>query len=209
MPYIYTCAYEAAVKGLPLERSLHLEFPEDASISPNSVHSLFGPSLLKVLITEKGKQNTTVYLPKDLWWYDQDGNAWNGGTEVSVSYPPGGEIRWFAKEGAVIPTAEGCTHLQDALFEHVVLLVFPIKTATKQISSTYFEDDGVSELHTGRYTVWEYCVTEGQLTITKAKGGAPSKKNRIVTVRIAGGQTFSFDPDTFEAGASRSYAIEG
>jgi alpha-glucosidase len=209
MPYIYTCAYEAAVKGLPLERSLHLEFPDDDSLSPDCVHSLFGPSLLKVLVTEKGKQSTTVYLPKNLWWYDQDGNAWEGATEVLLSYPSGGEIRWFAKEGAVIPTAEGCTHLQDALFEHVELLVFPIKTADKQVTSTYFEDDGVSELSTNRYNLWKFKVSGNEMTITKTKGGAPVKKNRIFTVRITGGRTFSFDPDTFEEGVSRTYAIEG
>jgi hypothetical protein len=91
----------------------------------------------------------------------------------------------------------------------VELLVFPIKTADKQVTSTYFEDDGVSELSTNRYNLWKFMVSGNEMTITKTKGGAPVKKNRIFTVRITGGRTFSFDPDTFEEGVSRTYAIEG
>ena len=162
------------------------------------------------MVTEKGKDKADVYLPQDLWWYSKDGTAFEGGTNLELPYPPGGESLWFAKEGSVIPTAPGLTHLQSGVFEKVELLVHPCKTIGKEVQSTYFEDDGSTELAIKRYNRWEFQVTDHSLVITK-KVGALDKK-RIFTIKVPEGYTvsqFSFDPDTLKEGEHMVVAISG
>jgi alpha-glucosidase len=208
MPYIYTCAFEACTEGIPIERSLLLEFPDDDQIKKDEVNSLFGPSILKVLITEKGMSKKDVYLPKGLWWYDKEGKPWKGGITLSLDYPPEGEVIWFAKEGSVIPTAPHVRHLESGLIDIVHLLVHPCKTRGMTVTSYYFEDDGSTELANKQYNLWEFTVSEDSLLITK-KVGRVSKK-RVFNLQLPLGYACSqesFNPDSLLEGESLHVAI--
>ncbi|MGE4585467.1 MAG: TIM-barrel domain-containing protein [Sphaerochaeta sp.] len=212
MPYLYTCAYSAATEGIPLERSLHLEFPEDDAIAVDCVHSLFGPSILKVLVTEKGKTETSVYLPKGLWWYSKEGNAYRGGSECVVPYPCDGSVQWFAKEGSAIPTTRGVQHLRSALFTEVVFLVFPCLTEQKTVTTQYFEDDGLTELDQQSYNLWECAVTRNSVRVTKLRQGIEGKGKRMFRIEVPAGFSCSdsvFDPDALQEGQSRLLSIIG
>ncbi|MFA5354838.1 MAG: TIM-barrel domain-containing protein, partial [Thermodesulfovibrionales bacterium] len=210
MPYIYTCAYEAAVEGKPLERSLHLEFSNDPAIKGDEVNTLFGPSILKILVTEKDAKEVPVHLPQGLCWYSKDGLAYEGGTELLLSYPCDGSIQWFAREGAVIPTAPHLKHLESALFEEVHLLVYPCKTEGKRVLSSFFEDDGLTELERGQYNLWEFEVAEKTLRITKQVGKVRKKRSFhfVLPTGYALSETM-IDPDTMEEGESRLFEIIG
>ncbi len=84
------------------------------------------------------------------------------------------------------------------------------KTTGKEVQSTYFEDDGSTELAIKRYNRWEFQVTDHSLVITK-KVGAMDKK-RIFTIKVPEGYTvsqFSFDPDTLKEGEHMVVAISG
>ncbi|HKM05729.1 MAG TPA: TIM-barrel domain-containing protein [Sphaerochaeta sp.] len=210
MPYIYSCAYEAATQGLPIERSLVMEFPFDASIKGDEVNSLFGPSILKVLVTEKAKTEVCVYLPQGLWWYHKDGDAYEGGVSLTLSYPCNGEVLWFAKEGSVVPTSPTLRHLDSGLFDELDLLVFPCRSEGMVNVSTYFEDDGKTELHKEEYNLWEFEVSEKTLRITKKMGRIT--KQRVFRLVVPEGFTLSetfFDPDSLEEGESRLIQILG
>jgi alpha-glucosidase (family GH31 glycosyl hydrolase) len=206
MPYIYSCAYEAAVEGTPIERSLHLEFPDDLGLKCDTVHSLFGPSLLKVLVTEKGCHEAHVHLPKGLWWYDKTGMAIEGGCDLTVPYPCNGEMVWFAKEGSAIPTAPHLTHLGTAFFEQVEFLVFPVRTTGKEVVSTYFEDDGKTELHKQNCNLWSLKVTENQVVVSKTKAAHDEPAGRLFTLRV-GTRKFEFNPASLKRGESISFAF--
>jgi len=206
MPYLYSCAYEAAVEGKPIERSLHLEFPEDKALKSDTVHSLFGPSLLKVLITEKGCHEARVHLPKGLWWYDKAGMAIEGGCDLTVPYPCNGEVVWFAREGSAIPTAPHLTHLGTAFFEQVEFLVFPVRTTGKEVVSTYFEDDGKTELHKQNCNLWSLKVTENQVIVSKTKAAYDEPAGRLFTLKV-GTRKFEFNPASLKRGESISFAF--
>lgn len=208
MPYIYTCAYQSAVEGVPIERSLHLEFPEDENIRSDEINSLFGPNLLKVIVTDKGVRSAVVHLPRGLWWYDRDGVAHQGGTTLEVDYPYNGPSQWFAREGSVIPTAATPTHLESGIFDAVEHLVYPCIGESTPVRSLYFEDDGSSELSYGRYNLWHFEVTESELTIIKVVGGL--EKKRTFTFTAAPGYTLSqttVDPDDLDEGERLTIAI--
>ena len=53
MPYIYTCAYQSAAEGSPSSARSTLS-SRDENIRSDEVNSLFGPNLLKVIVTDKG-----------------------------------------------------------------------------------------------------------------------------------------------------------
>lgn len=208
MPYIYTCAYQAATEGLPIERSLHLEFPHDKAIKSDEINSLFGPNLLKVIVVDKGVETAVVHLPKGLWWYDRDGAAHKGGTTLEIDYPYNSPSQWFAKEGSVIPTAPNLTHLQSGIFDEVQLLLHPCIDGTKAIRSQFFEDDGSTELSYGKYNLWEFEVTQSTLVITKRVGGL--KKKRTFTITAPQGYTLSttvIDPDALREGEHLTITI--
>ncbi|ADY12235.1 TIM-barrel domain-containing protein [Sphaerochaeta globosa] len=207
MPYLYTCAFEAATEGKPIERSLYLEFPDDTKLRGDELNTLFGPNILKVLVTEKGKNSADVYLPQGVWWYSKEGIAYEGGTSLRLSYPADGQVLYFAKEGSVLPTAPGLMHLQSGLFEHVELLVHPCITENEVVSS-YFEDDGSTELATKGYNRWEFKVTDHSLVITKLVGTL--EKKRTFTLKVPQGYVVSqqsFDPEALGEGESLVIAI--
>ena len=207
MPYLYTCAFEAATEGKPIERSLYLEFPDDTKLRGDELNTLFGPNILKVLVTEKGKNSADVYLPQGIWWYSKEGIAYEGGTCLHLSYPADGEVLYFAKEGSVLPTAPGLMHLQSGLFAHVELLIHPCMTE-KEVVSSYFEDDGSTELATKHYNRWEFKVTDHSLVITKLVGTL--EKKRTFTLKVPHGYVVSqqsFDPDALGEGESLVIAI--
>lgn len=172
MPYIYSCAFEAALEGKPLERSLHLEFPEDEAIKENEVNSLFGPSILKVLVTDKGKKTATIYLPKGVTWFNaESGKRTEGGTELTIPYPCDGKVRWFAQEGSAIATSPILKHLKKGLFEVVEFLIFPMTKKGITRTTTYREDDGQTSLDLGAYNEWDCTVGDSSLVMTKKKSG--------------------------------------
>jgi alpha-glucosidase len=90
-------------------------------------------------------------------------------------------------------------------------LVHPCQNRQERVVSSYFEDDGSTELvlHAA-ITLWEFQVTDHSLVITK-KVGAMDKK-RIFTIKVPEGYTvsqFSFDPDTLKEGEHMVVAISG
>jgi alpha-glucosidase len=201
MPYIYNCAFEAALEGKPLERSLHLEFPQDEAIREDEVNSLFGPSILKVLGTEKDTGTAKVYLPKGSVWFDSERrHSIEGGTQTMVEYPCDGKIRWFAKEGSAIPTSPGLKHLDTGLFEVVEFLLFPMTKETEVCTTRYREDDGMTSLDLGAYNEWECTVGFSSLVMTKKKSRVQGK-HRSFCFTVPQGYTIedkSFDPDAVQ-----------
>lgn len=203
IPYIYTCAYHAATEGVPLERSLSFEFPEDSEVTSNDVNSMFGPSILKVLIVDKGQEKAQVYLPKGQWWYDKEGKVYEGGSSLTVSYPPNGEAQYFVKEGSVIPTAINPTNLQSALFNEIELLIHPVISKDKIYESSFFEDDGQTELSEHSFNLWKFIVRDSEIEIIKVSGGA--SKSRLFTFKTPPNYSLSqtiLAPDTIKTGES-------
>lgn len=178
MPYTYNCSIEASRTGTPLDRPLFLEFPDDAGIDDRDSNTLFGPSILKVLAVEPGVQSVSVRLPGTLWWYaSHDGKLYRGGSVLDVSMPLN-EIRWFAKEGSIIPTSPALSQLTTGIFPVLDFLVFP--PLDKQTAEyRYIEDDGKTELSLDRWNEWLVTVIydsasgNGSVTLRCIKEGLP------------------------------------
>ncbi|GMF61652.1 unnamed protein product [Phytophthora fragariaefolia] len=75
LPYIYTLGYHAHSEGLPIARSLLMEFPTD-TVTHNIDHQfMLGDALLVTPVVNKGATTVTGYFPRGTWYnifyYDQ------------------------------------------------------------------------------------------------------------------------------------------
>ncbi len=153
MPYTYNCAIMASLHGLPIERPLFLEYPEDRHLNELDPHCMYGPSILKVLVVRESYLATTVRFPSSDSWYDPvEHYLYQHGGSALVKVPFEG-ARWFAKAGSVIPTSPGLGKLNTAYFALVDFMAFP-PDKTEERVFTYFEDDGKTEWSLGRYNEW-------------------------------------------------------
>ncbi|MFH2113497.1 MAG: TIM-barrel domain-containing protein, partial [Spirochaetota bacterium] len=189
MPYTYNCAVEASRTGIPIERPLFLEYPDDPLLDDQDVNSMYGPSILKVLVVDEGAHSATVRFPSPESWYDPlEQRLHAGGSRAEVDVPLQG-ARWFARVGSVIPTSPDLKKLDTACFPLVEFLVFP-PLAGGDIGSVYFEDDGRTELELGRYNEWLISVSydaaacKGRVSVSARHQGlvgqSPARRFTIV-----------------------------
>lgn len=73
-PYVRSLCDEAAATGLPLQRPLFLEFPEDAALFAVQDQYLYGPDLMVAPVIEEGATAREVILPGDGPWR----HVWSG-----------------------------------------------------------------------------------------------------------------------------------
>lgn len=88
-PYVRTLCTEAANEGLPLQRPLFLEYPEDPSLYAIQDQYLYGADLLVAPVIEEGAAARRVMLPgADRWIHCWSGKAFGPGWH-DVSTPLG------------------------------------------------------------------------------------------------------------------------
>lgn len=205
MPYTYNCAIEASLRGIPIERPLFLEYPEDNHLNELDPHYLFGPSILKVLVVREGVLSTTVRFPSSDSWYDPiEHTVYRNGGASQVSVPFEGS-RWFAKTGSVIPTSPGLIKLNTAYFALVDFMIFP-PDKSEEKTFVYYEDDGKTEWNLGRYNKWTIRLSydndthRGSLEILEEHHGGMDKDP---------GRVFRFSlPDFFQFAGSNPAEIK-
>ena len=102
MPYIYAQAKLSADNGLPMQRALLLEFPDDPGAWMIDDEYMFGEQLLVAPMLESGKSRT-VYLPGNGKWIDyQTGKKYSAGwNKIECGHLP---IVILVKDGSAIPT---------------------------------------------------------------------------------------------------------
>jgi alpha-glucosidase len=139
LPYIYSGFYQSAQTGLPISRTLAIEFPFDERVYFERFQNqfMFGDALL-VAPTISTKIETEVYLPKGDWYRLSTGDRYKGGKIVTVPSPLT-DLPVFAKAGAIIPmqsVVQNTAQKSDGILE---LHVWNGKQANEFV---YYEDDG-------------------------------------------------------------------
>lgn len=147
LPYLYSVFYEASQTGLPVQRSLAIDFTHDAKIYEAAYHNeyLFGPSLL-VAPVESTRDIAKVYLPAGRWYYLYNGACYDGNTELLIECPIS-RLPVFVRAGAIIPMAGPKQNTREknlTLELHVY--------AGPDSSFIFYQDDG----ETFRYREGEY-----------------------------------------------------
>jgi alpha-glucosidase len=100
---LYSAFYEASVNGLPVQRSLAIDYTFNSKIYDARFHNqyLFGPSIL-VAPVESDKEFVKVYFPPGIWYSIYDGEKYSGNLETIVESPIH-KLPVFVKGSSMIP----------------------------------------------------------------------------------------------------------
>jgi len=139
LPYIYSLFHDASQTGLPVQRSLAIDYTHDYRIYDGKFYNqyLFGPYFL-VAPVESDKEFVKVFLPHGEWYYLYNGQRYAGDSEFILECPLH-KLPVFVKAGALIsmqPASSNTKTITDKLILHVY---------TGQSSSfVFYEDDGAT-----------------------------------------------------------------
>ncbi len=101
MPYLWAQAHDSSARGVPMLRSLFLEFPEDAGSWRVDDEYLLGSSLLVAPLMKEGVGKRDVYLPPGRWTDYQTGTVYQGGWHsIAAADLP---VVVMVRDGSVIP----------------------------------------------------------------------------------------------------------
>lgn len=98
--YIRDVYNESATKGLPIMRSLFIEFPDDPKSWEETTHYLFGSDLLIAPVVTEGATHIPVYLPKGCNWIQVFTKKVYPGGQIYKIAVTLNTIPVFCKEGA-------------------------------------------------------------------------------------------------------------
>lgn len=175
IPYLYSCAHEAAATGLPVMRALVLEDRADPNAWAADVQYLLGPDLLVCPVTRVGAQAQDVYLPRGSWvdyWTGEihAGGAWK---QVPVTLE---RMPLFVRGGAVLPLGPDEEWVGQHDGGEMTLVVYP--TADGLAAGRLLHDDGQTDV----------AYRDGVMTVS-----GPSPGYALVGRLAATGQTVPVD----------------
>ena len=179
LPYLYSIFYEASQDGLPVLRSLAIDYTHDPRIYDPLFENeyLFGPSLL-VAPVGGDAAFASVYLPSGTW-YNLYTDAPAPGGKTTVVPLTLDRLPVYVRGGTILPmqslvqsTAEAPT---DTLSIHVYQGDAPG-------SFTYYEDDGNTfGYQKGQFykRTLRYDPVARTVTLEAAEGSSPSRFHRL------------------------------
>jgi alpha-glucosidase len=139
LPYIYAAFNESAISGLPVARSLAINYTFDEKVYWWKYQNeyLFGDNLL-VAPVSCNQQAASVYLPQGGWYRLSSGEYYKGNSEVVVNAPLN-DLPVFVKASGIIPMQ---SDIQFTAQKPSPTLELHIYNGEKPNSFTYYEDDG-------------------------------------------------------------------
>ena len=147
MPYIYTLAQESHRTGVPMMRSIALEYPTDPgaySVEANNEFLLGGDFLVAPVFTDSDVRNG-IYLPAGDQWVDYwTGALHEGGTVLNGHPAPLDRLPVFVRAGAVIP--QGVVARNASLVPEdapITVVAYPQGESTFEL----YEDDEVTRAY--------------------------------------------------------------
>ncbi len=123
LPYIYSCAWEGHLSGLPVMRPLFLEFPEDEGSYHADDQFMLGDRILVAPILERVPRRK-LYLPPGRWFDFLTNREYEGPGYHEVPAPIA-RLPLLVREGAILPTLCGVPRLEEERFTDVNLEVWP------------------------------------------------------------------------------------
>lgn len=150
MPYIYSSFYQASQTGMPVQRSLCINYPFDDKVYDNNYQYefLFGDDMLIVPLTSK-ETSKKIYLPGGDWYNIYTDKKITGAKEFTQEAPIF-ELPVYIRSSAIIPLQSAVQSTKekpsDTLYVHIY-------GGDEKNVFTYYEDDGA----TFSYKTGNYC----------------------------------------------------
>ncbi|MFC5407661.1 TIM-barrel domain-containing protein [Cohnella soli] len=167
LPYLYSLFYEAHRSGLPIVRSLVMEYPEDRNVYNVCDQFLLGESLLIAPVYRPGVVSRAVYLPEGVWYDERSGERFEGGKHVLADAPLE-SMPVFAKAGAIVPRQALRQSTGEASNGELSVIVHTGGGERTSGRFVQYEDDGRTyAFESGAYRVreWRFEETEEELKL--------------------------------------------
>jgi alpha-glucosidase len=179
LPYIYSLFYDASKTGMPVQRSLALNFTQDHRVYTYQNQYMLGPSIL-VAPVESHKELLKVFLPHGDWYDLYTGKQFNGNTEIIVECPIH-KLPVFIKAGSVMPMQQAADHTGVKQEE----LIFHIYTGNESSEFLYYADDGSTfKYQQGEYItrLIKYNGAENKVTVSEETGNFKTDFNTLKVI---------------------------
>ncbi|HLZ17388.1 MAG TPA: glycoside hydrolase family 31 protein [Cyclobacteriaceae bacterium] len=168
MPYIYSLFYDASQSGMPIQRSLAIDYTHQPQVYDGQYQHqyLFGPGIL-VAPVESHKDLTKIYLPAGEWFYLYTGKIYSGDQEIMLECPIH-KLPIFVKAGSVLPMQKALMNTAEKTDE----LILHIYCGKQSSDFVFYKDDG----ETFRYQQGEFAKrkleyrAENKVIIGKTEG---------------------------------------
>jgi alpha-glucosidase len=175
LPYLYSLFYEATKTGMPINRSLAIDFAFDDTLYDHRFHNqyLFGPALL-VAPVESNKELTKVYLPEGNW-YDFYTDEQHAGKQITIADCPLDKLPVYVKGSSIIPMRKQAGTTVDDHGDTVEIHVYKGETPN---TFELYEDDGETfSYQNGNFykRMLEYRPDKNQFILHAVEGTYPSK----------------------------------
>ena len=179
LPYLYSCFYASHTTGMPVNRSLAIDYTYDEHIyDPRfDAEYLFGPFMLVAPVVST-QQAAHVYLPHGQWYRFSTDQAYAGDTSWWVPAPLD-DLPVFVKAGAIIPMQNAVETTADP---GDGILRIHVWYGPDSTSFTYYEDDGQTyQYEQGKYLVrqLQFQPETHQFKISAAMGAYVSRFKQI------------------------------
>jgi alpha-glucosidase len=175
MPYIYSSFYESTQNGLPVSRTLAINYTHDKNIYEGTFQNqyLFGNSIMVapfVSYVDLGK----VYLPKGNWYDFYNDKPFKGSEQITVETPID-RLPLFVKGGSIIPVQSPIQSMKEKPSDTLMIHIYKGEESNKLV---YYEDDGETydnEKGTFYKRLMVYQPNENHFTLEPSEGSYASK----------------------------------
>ncbi len=179
IPYIYSGFRNSVMTGLPLQRSLAIDYTLDQNIYRTDFENqyLFGPSILVAPLTSDQKV-VKVYFPEGKWYSIYNDAVYQGNTEELVEAPLQ-RLPVFAKGGSIIPLQSVTQNTTEKPDETIEIHVYH---GPQNEAMLWYEDDGGTyEFESGSFYQRNATLdSDGKkLIFSKVEGSFISKFSKI------------------------------
>jgi alpha-glucosidase len=179
LPYLYSLFYEASQTGMPVNRSLAIDFPFDENIYDHKYHNqyLFGPAIL-VAPVESTKDLTKVYLPEGNWYSLFTDHPYQGNHEMAVDCPID-QLPVYVRGSSIITMRVAAGSNTNDPGDALEIHLYEGKT---QNTFLLYEDDGSSfKYESGEFAkrLLTYLPMENCFRISKQEGTFTSPHKKV------------------------------
>lgn len=177
LPYTYTLAWEARNSGMPLQRAMWLQYPDDKEVRGMGTQFMWGPNLLIAPVFEKGAADWKVYLPKgdwyDWWTSDKQGGGKYISRKVDLATMP-----MYAPAGAIIPVDPIRQYVNEKVEEPTTIKIFTGKDGRYVL----YNDDGISQEYMEGKGSWiQFTWNDKTKQLSVEPGAAAGFTNTVIS----------------------------
>jgi alpha-glucosidase len=171
LPYLYSVFHEATLTGMPVNRTLAIDYTFDNAVYDTSFENefLFGPFMLIAPVASICN-SVQVYLPSGEW-YRFGSDEKYGGNRLIRAGAPLNDLPVFVKAGAIIPMQNP---ILTTAYNGDGIMYLNIWYGDIPGRFNYYEDDGITYQYTGgKYyeRVLSFNPGDREISLDSMRGG--------------------------------------